>query len=84
MSIKNYEVTIHTLPHLKGIRLVSMRSSHLPLKMHLVGFRAFNSPLHQRRRTNWTDLEIKSKNELRNILLVFIYFCQINQCCFMQ
>jgi len=28
------EVTIHTLPHLKCIRLVSVRSSHLPFKMH--------------------------------------------------
>jgi len=28
------EVTIHTLPHLKVITLVSVRSSHLPFKMH--------------------------------------------------
>ena len=33
------EVTIHTLPHY--IRLVFVRSSHLPFKMHLVVFRAF-------------------------------------------
>jgi len=29
-----YEVTIHTLPRLKYTRLVSVRSSHLPFKMH--------------------------------------------------
>jgi len=29
-----YEVTIHTLPRLKCIRLVSMRSSRLPFKLH--------------------------------------------------
>jgi len=28
------KVAIYTLPHLKCIRLVSVRSSHLPLKMH--------------------------------------------------
>jgi len=42
----NYEVTTHTLPHFKCIRLVSMRSSYLPFKMHSVGFRAFTSPLY--------------------------------------
>jgi len=40
------EVTIHTLPHLKCIKLLSVRSSHLPLKLRLVGFRAFKSPLY--------------------------------------
>jgi len=29
----NIEVTIHTLPHLKCIRLLSVRSSHLPFKI---------------------------------------------------
>jgi len=29
-----FEVTIYTLPRLKYIRLVSVRSSHLPFKMH--------------------------------------------------
>jgi len=28
-----HEVTIHTLPHLKCIKLVSVRLSHLPFKM---------------------------------------------------
>jgi len=41
-----YEVTIHTLPCLKSTRLVSVRSSHLPFKMHYVWFREFKSPLY--------------------------------------
>ena len=42
-----YEVTTHTLlPHLKCIRLVFVRSNHLPFKMHWVGFRAFKSTLY--------------------------------------
>ena len=28
----------------KGVRLGSVRSSHLPFKIHWVGFRAFKSP----------------------------------------
>jgi len=32
--ITKFEVTIHTLPHLKCIRLLSEPSSHLPFKMH--------------------------------------------------
>ena len=47
-------MTIHTLPHLKCIRLVSVRSSHLPFNMHQVGFRAFKSPLCDHRRANRT------------------------------
>jgi len=39
------KVTIHTLPHLNCIRLVSVRSSHLPFKTPLAGFRAFKSHL---------------------------------------
>jgi len=31
-ALKKYEVTIHKLPHLKYISLVSVRSSHLPFK----------------------------------------------------
>ena len=46
LSIFFNEVTIHTLPHLKCIRLVSRRSSHLPFKMHQVVFRAFKFPLY--------------------------------------
>jgi len=30
------EGTFHTLPHLKCIRFVSLRSSHLPFQMHLL------------------------------------------------
>jgi len=41
-----FEVTIHTLLHLKYIGLVSVRSSHLPFKMHQVGFRAFKCPFY--------------------------------------
>ena len=36
-----YEVTIQTLPRLKHIMFVTMRSSHLPFKMHQIDFRAF-------------------------------------------
>jgi len=39
-------VTIYTLHHLKCIRLVSVRSNHLPFKMRLVGFRALKSSLY--------------------------------------
>jgi len=58
-----FEGTIHTQLHLKCIRLVSKRSSHVPLheyitfvsegsshlpfKMHEVGFRAFKSPMYK-------------------------------------
>ena len=50
------KVTIHTLPHSKYIRLVSVRSSHLPFKMHEVGFRAFKSRLYRTlKRANRTD-----------------------------
>jgi len=50
------EVTIHTLPHLKCIMLVSVRPSHLPFKIiHYVGFRAFLSPMYQHRRANRTN-----------------------------
>jgi len=38
------EVAIHTLPHLKCTKLVSVHLSHLPFKMPQVGFRAFKSP----------------------------------------
>jgi len=41
-----FEVTIHTLPHLKCMTMVSERSGRLPFKMHQVGFRAFKSPLY--------------------------------------
>jgi len=34
------EVTNHTLPHLKRMRLVSVRSRHLPIKMRLVSVRS--------------------------------------------
>jgi len=37
-KIMKRSLSIHALPHLKYVRLVSVRSSHLPLKMHLVGF----------------------------------------------
>jgi len=51
------EVPIYTLLHLKCIRLlVSVRSSHLPYKMHSVGFRAFKFPFYLHRRANRTDL----------------------------
>ena len=33
-------MTIHTLPHFECIRLVSVRSSHLPFKMHQVSVRS--------------------------------------------
>jgi len=36
---KLFEVTIRTLPHLKCTRLFTVRSSHLPIKMHWFGFR---------------------------------------------
>jgi len=39
------ERTIYTLPHLKCIRLVSVRSSNLPFKIHQAGLRAIKSPL---------------------------------------
>jgi len=40
-SLSRYHLnTIHTLPHLKCVGLVSVRSSQLPFKMHKVGFRA--------------------------------------------
>jgi len=52
---KNNEVSIHTLPHIKRSRLVSMRSNHLPFKMYQVGFRAFKFPLYLHRRANRTD-----------------------------
>ena len=44
--LKKNEEPIYILPYLKCIRLVSERSSHLPFKMHYVGFRAFKSPLY--------------------------------------
>jgi len=56
------EVTIHTLPHFKCIRLISMRSSNLPFKMHYVGFRAFKSALYYHRRANRTD---RLNNDIR-------------------
>jgi len=43
-TIFPFEVTIHTLPHLKS-NWVSMRSCHFPFKMHSVGFCKFKSPL---------------------------------------
>jgi len=46
------EMTIHTLPHLKYTKLVSVRSSHLPFKMHSVGFQTFKSPLYYHKRAN--------------------------------
>jgi len=48
-------VTIHTLPHLKCAKLVSVRSSHLLFKMQTVVSDAFKSPLYQHRRANRTD-----------------------------
>jgi len=51
-----YKMTFHTPLHLKRIRLVSLRSSHLPFKMHSAGFRAFKS----NRRANRTDLRFIS------------------------
>jgi len=51
-----YEVTTHTLPHLKCIRWVSVRSSFLPFEMHEVGFRAFKSTLYEHGRANRTEL----------------------------
>jgi len=41
---KLYIVAIRTLPHIKRIGIVSVRSSHLPFKLHNVGLRAFKSP----------------------------------------
>jgi len=39
------KMTIHLLPHLKCIGLISARSTHLPFKIHEVRFRAFKSLL---------------------------------------
>jgi len=36
--------------------MVSVRSSHLPFKMHKVGFRALKSPVYLYRRANRTVL----------------------------
>jgi len=35
---------IARLPHIECIRMVAVRSTHLPLKMHYVGLRALKSP----------------------------------------
>jgi len=61
-SVKNViqnQVTIHSLPHLECIRLVSVRSSHLRFKMHQVSFPAFKSRLYERRRANRTDRKLE-------------------------
>jgi len=68
------EVTIHTLPHLKCIRLVSVRSSHLPFKMLSVGFRAFKSPLYWHRRANRTDLKIQLAQMLFRSLQIAVAY----------
>jgi len=44
------------LPHLKCIRLGSVRASHLPFKMHHVGLRAFQSPYINACRVNSNPL----------------------------
>jgi len=42
-SLVNSYRSDYTQFHVKYIRLVSVRSSHLPFKMHEVDFRAFKS-----------------------------------------
>ena len=60
------EVTIHTLTLLKCTIMVTVRSSHIPFKMHLVVFSAFKSSLYSHRRANSTDL---SKHTLTDLVL---------------
>jgi len=46
----NFTDYSHVVPYC--FRLVSVRSSHLPFKMHSVGFSAFKSPLYWRSQAN--------------------------------
>ena len=52
------------LPYLKFTRLGSVRSSHLPLKMHLVSFRAFKSSYINACRVNSNTLLVISPPDI--------------------
>jgi len=52
------------------VRLVSLRSSHLPFKKHYFGFREFKSPLYEHRPANRPD-------QMFLIFLGKIFFFQV-------
>jgi len=54
-EVKKNEVAIHTLPHLKYVRLVSVRPSHLLFKIHLDCFACFQVSLYLQWRVNSHD-----------------------------
>jgi len=60
------KVTIHVLPHLKRMRLVSMRSSHVPFKMHyrLVSVRSSLPFINISVRIEPTKLKANRKREV--------------------
>jgi len=63
-----YEVAVHTLPRPKCIKLLSVRSTHHPFKMHWTGLYAFKSPLYLHGRANRSDQSFKRECVFRRPL----------------
>jgi len=66
------------MPHLKCIKLVFVRSRHLPFKMHSVVFRAFKSPFYEHGRANRNDLKINLIDVIMSGTNLFPDICKIS------